>query len=225
MNDPYLVLGVTKKASLEEIKAAYKKLARKHHPDLNPGKKASEEKFKEVAHAYEQIGTADARAKFEAGETPEQRQQEYDESVKRNSRGPTYQETQQKGGRYSYDSAAGMDDDIFAAFFGKNKAQQAGHRSNDPGGDELYQLEIDFHESAVGGQRVVTLPNGKKLQVQIPGGITSGQKLKFKGQGKADPGAGTPGDLYIQVTVKPSEHFKREGKDIISEVAVSFLRR
>jgi DnaJ-class molecular chaperone len=216
MNDPYQVLGVSKKASLEDIKAAYKKLARKHHPDLNPGKKESEKKFKEVAHAYESIGTLEARARFDSGETGHG-------TRARSSRGPTYQETQENGGRYSYDYAAGMEDDIFASFFGKNKSQQAGANFSYPGDDELYQLEVDFHESAVGAQRLVTLPNGKKLQVQIPAGIISGKKLKFKGQGKPGLGSGAQGDLYIQITVRPSAHFKREGKDIVSEVPVSFF--
>lgn len=225
MSDPYKTLGVVKTSSLEEIKAAYKKLARKYHPDLNPGKKESEEKFKEVAHAFDLIGTSEAKAKFDSGETDEQKQKQYDEFVKNKgkSRGSTYQETQDQGGRYSYEYAAGMDDDIFSSFFGKSKGHQNGSGLNFPGEDELYHLEIDFLESAVGVEKTLTLPNGKKLQVQIPGGITSGQKLKFKGQGKPGIGTGAHGDVFIQINVKPSEHFKREGKDIISEVPISFF--
>lgn len=225
MNDPYLILGVNKTSSLGEIKEAYKKLARKYHPDLNPGKKESEEKFKEVSHAFDLIGTAEAKSKFDSGETDEQKQQQYEEFMKNRGRhrGPTYKETQDKGGRYSYEYASGMDDDIFASFFRKSQSQNSGNGFNYPGEDELYLLEIDFKESAVGVQKTLTLPNGKKLQVQIPGGITSGQKLKFKGQGKPGIGTGISGDLYIQVNVKPSEKFKREGKDIVSEVLISFF--
>lgn len=213
MNDPYKILGVAKTASLEDIKAAYKKLARKYHPDLNPGKKESEERFKEVAHAYDLIGTAAAKAKFDAGETDEQKR----------SRGPTYRETQDSGGRYTTDYAAGMDEDIFSAFFARNRSQPRGSGFNNPGEDEVYQLEVDFHEAAVGAEKYLTLPNGKKLQVQIPGGITSGKKLKFKGQGQPGIGTGLQGDLYIQIIVKPSEKFSLEGKDIVSEVSVSFF--
>jgi DnaJ-class molecular chaperone len=225
MNDPYNILGVTKAASLEEIKAAYKKLARKYHPDLNPGKKESEEKFKEVAHAFDLIGTAAAKLKFDAGETDEQKRHQYDEYMKGTGkpRGPTYQETQDRSGRYSHEYAAGMDDDIFSSFFGRNKNQQSSSGFNHSGEDELYQLEIDFRESAVGAEKFITLPNGKKLQVQIPGGITSGKKLKFKGQGKPGIGTGTQGDLYIQISVKDSEQFTRVGHDIISEVSISFF--
>jgi DnaJ-class molecular chaperone len=225
MKDPYKILGVTKSSSIDEIKAAYKKMARKYHPDLNPGNKASEETFKEVAHAYELIGTPEAKAKFDRGETEEQKQEQYEEFVKNQGKrsGPTYQQTQDKGGRYSYEYAAGMDDDIFSSFFGKNKKQQSGNQFDFPGEDELYQMEIDFHESAVGGQKILTLPDGKKIQVQIPGGITSGKKLKFKGMGKPGMGKGGPGDVYIQINVKPSEKFKREGNDIISEVPLSLF--
>lgn len=92
MNDPYLILGVGKTADLEEIKAAYKKLARKYHPDLNPGKKESEEKLKEVAHAFDLIGTVEARSKFDSGETDEHKRKQYDEFVKSQGKrhGPTY---------------------------------------------------------------------------------------------------------------------------------------
>jgi DnaJ-class molecular chaperone len=225
MNDPYHILGVNKNSSLEEIKVAYKKLARKYHPDLNPGKKESEDKFKEVANAFDLIGTAEARSKFDSGETDGQKQKQYDEYMKSQGkrRGPTYKETQDKGGRYSYEYAAGMDDDIFSSLFGKNKSYQYNSGSDYPGEDELYQLEISFYESAVGAQKDITLPNGKKLQIQIPGGITSGQKLKFKGQGKPGIGTGASGDLFIQISVSPSEQFKREGKDIVSEVSISFF--
>lgn len=213
MNDPYLTLGVVKTSSLEQIKAAYKKLARKYHPDLNPGKNESEEKFKEVAHAYDLIGTAEAKSKYDSGETDEQKQKRYED----------YNKTQDQGRRHSYEYADGMDDNLFSSFFGKNKRHQNGSGFNYAGEDEIYQLEIDFKESALGAQKNINLPNGKKLQVQIPAGITSGKKLKFKGQGKAGIGTGGYGDLYIQINVKPSEQFKREGNDIVSELSISFF--
>lgn len=214
MIDPYKTLGVNKSSSLEEIKASYKKLARAYHPDLNPGKKDSEEKFKEVAHAFGLIGTAEAKSQYDSGEIHEQRQKH---------QGSSYKETQDQSGRYSYEYAAGMEDEIFSSFFGRNRGHESGTGMNYPGDDELYHMEIDLRESAVGVEKTLTLPNGKKLQVQIPAGISSGQKLKFRGQGKAGIGAGPPGDGFIQITVKPSPHFKREGKDIISEVPISFF--
>lgn len=217
MKDPYLILNISKSSGLDEIKVAYKKLARKYHPDLNPGNKEAEDKFKEIAHAFDLIGTAEAKAKFDRGETDEQKQHQYDEHMKNQgkNRGPTYSETQDQGGRYSHEYASGMDDDIFSAFFNRKK--------DSPGEDEIYQLEIDFLESVLGTQKTLNLPNGKKLQVQIPAGISTGMKLKFKGQGRPGRGSGAPGNAYIQINVKPSEHFKREGNDILSEVPVSFF--
>lgn len=225
MKDPYQILGIVKSSTLEDIKAAYKKLARKYHPDLNPGNKESEEKFKEVSHAFDLIGTADAKTKFDRGETDQQKQHQYDEFVKNQGKrnGPFYHETQDQGGRYTYEYASGMDDDIFSAFFNKKRNQGRSDGLDIPGEDELYQLEINFHESAVGVQKDLTLPNGKKLQVKIPAGITTGKKLKFKGLGKPGIGRGLPGDVYIQINVKPSETFKREGNDILSEVPVSLF--
>lgn len=171
MNDPYQALGVNKASSLEEIKAAYKQLARKHHPDLNPGKKESEEKFKEVAHAFDMIGSAQAKSKFDSGETTAQKQKQYDDFLKNKGthHGPTYQDTQDKSERYSYEYAAGTDDDIFSSFFGKNKDSN-GSGFNYPVEDELYQLEIDFHESAVGSEKCLMLPNGKNSMFKSLGG-------------------------------------------------------
>ena len=225
MKDPYQILGVVKSSSLDEIKTAYKKLARKYHPDLNPGNKESEDKFKEVAHAFDLIGTAEAKIKYDRGESDEQKQHQHDEFLKNQGRksGPYYHETQDKGGRYTHDYASGMDDDIFSAFFNNRRNQSGGSGLDFQGEDELYQLEINFHESAIGAQKDLTLPNGKKLQVQIPAGITTGKKLKFKGLGKPGMGKGAPGDVYIQINVRPSEKFKREGSDIFSEVPISFF--
>jgi DnaJ-class molecular chaperone len=178
MNDPYKVLGVAKSASLEEIKAAYKKLARNYHPDLNPGKKESEEKFKEVAHAFDLIGTAAAKLKHDAGETAEQKRHQYEEYMMGSGkpRGPTYRETQDRGGRYSSEYAAGMEDDIFSSFFGRNKNHQNSSGFSNSGDDELYQLEIDFRESAVGAEKFITLPNGKKTPNSNSRGHCFGEK-------------------------------------------------
>lgn len=187
MIDPYQVLGVSKTASQDEIKSAYKKLARKFHPDLNQGNKDAEKKFKEVAHAFDLIGTADARKKFDLGEME-------DEPRER----PFYYQSQGNQGRYS--SNFDFDDDIFEHIFGRSRPKEK----------EQYELEVDFLEAARGAERVITLPDGKKLQVKIPAGIQEGQKLRFP-------------DFFITIKIKPSDEFRREGKDIYSEVPVSFF--
>lgn len=203
MTDPYKVLGVSQTSSLDEIKIAYKKLARIHHPDLNAGNKKSEEKFKEIAHAFALIGTFEARAKFDAGETNEQKQEQYDDYIKSKTkhRSPPHQ----------------GNEDFFSSFF------RNGNEPHFRGADQIYSLEINFKESALGAQKTITLPNGKNLQVEIPAGITSGKKLRFKGQGGQGLGKGPYGDLYVQINVHPSDKFKQEGKDVISEVSVSIF--
>lgn len=223
MTDPYATLGVSKNASLEEIKSAYRKLAKKYHPDLNPGNKEIEAKFKDVAHAFDLIGTKEAKEKFDSGETDEQKQHMYEEYMRNQGKrrqGPFYHSTQDGSSRYSSAFGEGIDDDIFSSFFGRGGRAQS---MDFPGQDEKYQLEVDFKEAALGGEKIITLPNGRKLQVKIPPGIQEGQKLRFKGLGGAGIGKGAPGDAYIEISIKPSPHFIREGQNIISEVPISFF--
>lgn len=226
MTDPYATLGLSSGASLEDIKKAYRKLAKKYHPDLNPGNKEAEKKFKDLSHAFDLIGTAEAKAKWDRGETDQQKQEQYEEYMRGGGRqGPRYGQTQGGGGRYSYSFGEEMgDDDIFSQFFGgggSSRGYSGGRGFNIPGQDETYTLEVDFKDAALGGETLITLPSGKKLQVKIPAGIGEGQKLKFKGLGGQGMGSAPPGDAYIEIHIRPSPNFKREGKDILSEVPIS----
>lgn len=212
MNDPYQILGVSKTADQDEIKKSYRKLAKKYHPDLNPGNKEAEKKFKAVSHAFDQIGTAEARAKFDRGEEEEQQYQ--------NRGGPSFYDTQHDGGRYSYSFGEGMGGaDFFENLFGG-----ARHRDiNFPGEDIHYKMDVEFREAALGSEKVISLADGKSLRVKIPAGIESGKKLRFKGKGRPGIGQGAAGDAYVEINVKPLEGFSRKGKDIISELPISFL--
>lgn len=216
MKDPYQILGVSKDASQEAIKNAYRSLAKKYHPDLNPGNKEREAKFKDIASAYEKIGEAEARAKFDRGETDEQMQEQY-------GGGAHYYQNQ--GGRYSSSFGGGMDDDFFENLF--RQAGRGGRmhaRSSDlPGEDQLYQMDVEFRDAALGAQREITLPGGKKLQIKIPAGVETGARLRFRGQGGPGIGKGPSGDAYVQINVRPLAGFVRKGKDIETEVPVSFL--
>lgn len=226
MTDPYSILGLAKNASLEDIKKAYRKLAKKYHPDLNPGSKEAEKKFKELSHAFDQIGTKESREKFDRGETDEQRQQQYDQYKRSQENSDT------RSHRYSSAFAGGYDGgedpaDLFESLFDRARGRGGRGFSSEgmdhPGEDELYRLDVEFIEAAIGGDKVITLPNGKKLQVKIPGGIENGKKLKFKGLGSPGMGKGPAGDIYLEVNIRPLEGFSREGLDIQTEVPISFF--
>ncbi|MBI2521672.1 MAG: DnaJ domain-containing protein [Bdellovibrio sp.] len=231
MIDPYKVLGVSHDASNDEIKKAYRKMAKKLHPDLNPGKD-SERKFKDVARAYELIGTPEARGMYDRGETDEQRQQQYEEAIQsqaRKGKRRTYYDTRQSSGRYTSAFGNHFDnfnaEDIFGSFFGDKR--ETGKREsphvNLQGEDELYHLDIEFKDAALGTEKVIALPRGKNLQVKIPAGIEDGQKLKFKGLGGSGIGKGPAGDAYVQISIKEQPGFKRDGKDILTELPISLF--
>jgi len=219
MTDPYTILGVSKSSSLDEIKKSYRKLAKKYHPDLNPGNKEAEKKFKEISHAFDLIGTNESRAKFDRGETDEQQQKQYEEYMKsQGRRGQTFHDSQKGGGRYSYsfgDDIGG--DDFFENLFGR------GRESSFKGSDVNYKMQVEFREAATGAEKTITLQNGKTLQVKIPAGIETGKKLRFKGMGEAGSGKGQPGDAYIEIEVNPLPGYKRSGMDIEVEVPISFI--
>ncbi|MBF0206522.1 MAG: J domain-containing protein [Oligoflexia bacterium] len=225
MKDPYVVLGISKTATQDEIRKAYHNLAKKFHPDLNPGNKDAEIKFKDVSLAYERIGSEEERAKYDRGETPEQQQKQPDEQARertfRRRRGPFYHETQDDGGRYSYSFAKDMGEDFFKSFF--HTDDRSRYQNEKSSTDEYYQMSVDFKDAVLGAEREITFPNGKRLQVKIPPGIESGTKLRFKNQGGAGIGDLPPGDAYIEITVRPLARFNRVGNNIETEVAVSFI--
>ncbi len=210
--NPYETLGVATTATLDEIKKAYRKLAKKYHPDINPGNKDSEKKFKEISHAFDLIGTAEERGKYDRGETEDQQRAKYEEQMKNAGNQRFYRDTQGPHSRYSQSFENDPDmEDIFSQFFGG-----AGKRDRGPQ-VEQYQMEVDFKEAAIGGDKVITIPSGKNLQVKIPAGIEEGKKLKFKGMGK------NGNDVLIEIKIKPDSHYKRSGTDILSEVEISFF--
>lgn len=222
MFDPYSALGVSKNADQDEIKKSYRKLAKKYHPDLNPGNKEAEKKFKDISHAFDLIGTPEARLKFDRGETEEQQQRQYEEYMKQQRARPSYYDTQHEGGRYSYSFGEDINaSDFFENLFGSGR--RGGGMGDFQGEDVSYKMEVDFKEAALGGEKVITLPESKNLKVKIPPGIESGKKLRFKGLGRPGIGKGAPGDAYIEIQVRPLEGFTRNGKDIEIELPISFM--
>jgi DnaJ-class molecular chaperone len=206
MRDPYEVLGVARGASAEEIKQAYRKLAKKLHPDLNPGNKSIEDQFKEVSAAYDLLSDADKRARFDRGEIDASGAETPRRSYYRN-----YAEGD-AGARYSQAGAAegGFEDDLFADLFGRRRGGSIRLR----GADVTYTAEADFLEAVNGAKRRVTLADGKTIDFTIPPGTTDTQILRLKGKGQPGIGGGPPGDAFIEIRVKPHPFFERRGDDV-----------
>ena len=163
ITNPYEALGVSKQASQDDIKNAYRNLAKKYHPDLNPGNKGAEKKFKEINSANELLSNPEMKAKYDRGEIDESGQASSYESQNRNSqRGPYYHETQREGGRYST-SFGDMNADFFESLFGGRQNQ----RAPKSGQDLIYKMEIEFTDAVLGKEKEIILPNTKKFQVKI----------------------------------------------------------
>jgi DnaJ-class molecular chaperone len=216
MADPYQTLGVSKDASQDDIRKAYRKLAKEHHPDLNPGNAQAEKRFKEISAAYEIIGDEAKRKRFDAGEIDEHGAERPERKYYRE-----YAEAD-PGFRYSR-SAAGEHDfgdmgDIFADLF---RGRGGGEGLRMPGSDVRYTLPIEFLEAAKGGSKTVTMPDGKTLDIKIPAGIRQGQTLRLRGQGQPGIGGGPPGDALVDVAITPSGVFTRDGNNIRSVLPVT----
>ena len=215
MRNPYEVLGVAASAPAADIRSAYRKLAKKLHPDLNPGDKTAEEKFKEVAAAYDLVGDEDKRKRFDAGEIDAA-------GAERSPQRPFYRDyaTADHGRPYteSYgyaDFAEGSDD------LAELLRRSARARANRRGQDLHYRLPIEFVDSITGADKRVTLPDGSALDVTIPPGLVDGQVLRLRGKGAPGVGEGAPGDALVEVEVLPDPRFTRDGDDITLDLAVS----
>jgi DnaJ-class molecular chaperone len=209
--DPYTVLGVKKDASQDQIQKAYRRLAKKLHPDLNPGNKRAEEQFKEVSAAYNVLGDADKRARFDRGEI--------DASGAERPQQRFYRDFADSG---PYASDAGFADfegadDIMSQIFGREGRTNVRMR----GPDAHYRLELDFLDAINGGKRQITLPDGSVLDVNIPPGTRDGQILRLRGKGRPGIGGGPPGDALVEISVRPHRIFTRKGDDIHVELPIS----
>lgn len=207
--DPYAVLGVPKSASEADIKKAYRARVKTLHPDLHPGDDVKAEEFKRVSSAFEILGDAEKRAKFDRGEI----------DGDGNPRGFG------GGGGGRWESGAGPFgaqgdpfEDILAGMFG------GGARRRNPGPqkgrDVRYRVEVSFEDAVTGARRRMSMADGSALDVNIPAGITSGQTLRLKSQGHPSPNGGAPGDALLEVDVASSPIWTREGKDLRMALSV-----
>jgi DnaJ-class molecular chaperone len=229
-----LELGVSRSASADEIRKAFRKLAKQHHPDTNPDNKGAEEKFKRITAAFDIVGDAEKRKKFDAGEI--------DADGRETMRGfgggnpfgqggnPFGQGGGFQGGGFRGGGQQGFENvdlgDILGEMFGRGTGP--GTRSSNGGFGNGFQsrgqdlrapLEIDLEESINGGKKRIAFSDGRTLDVTIPKGASDGQVLRLKGQGA--PGRAGPGDALIELKLKPHPVFRREGETLVMDVPIS----
>ena len=220
MRDPYEILGLDRSADEAAIKAAYRKLAKRHHPDLHPGDKKAAERFQELNNANDLLSDPERRARFDRGEIDA-------EGHEMPPRGGYYRDFRGGPGGERYastpqDGQAGFSEDDIAAFFARHfNARGEGANMRAPGADLHYALTLGFLEAANGTSRRVLLPDGRALDVKIPPGIEDGHTIRLKGQGRPGLGGGAAGDALIEVAVAPHPYFRRAGDDVIIELPVT----
>lgn len=219
----YEILGVPRRATEDDIRRAFRKLAKELHPDLNPGNAAAAERFKKVASANDILGDPDKRRQYDAGEIdwkgePRRPQWRAGAGAGHPGQGPRTRAHPQGFEDFSFS-------DIFSDVFGRGGGGSgpAPGRAGFPGKgqDVRYTLEVDFLESIAGAKKRVTLPEGGVLDLSVPEGVTDGQVLRLKGKGGRGPNGGPPGDALVEIKVRPHAQFKRQGDDILVDVPIS----
>jgi DnaJ-class molecular chaperone len=218
LEDPYKTLGVSRDASQDDIRRAYRNLAKRHHPDLNPGNAKAEERFKIVSAANALLSDPVKRGQFDRGEI--------DAAGQARSPHPSYRDYAEgePGRRYGPHPQPGewtADDlkDMFGAMFDEDRWSDGKTRRH--GENEFYSLTTDFLAAVNGATRRLTLPDGRTLDVKIPPGTAEGQTLRLRGQGRKGSDGIPDGDALIEIRVTPHSYFKRDDQDIRLELPVT----
>ena len=239
--DYYSILGVDRKAGQDEIKKAFRKLARKHHPDVNQGNKTSAEKFKEISEAYEVLSDPEKRRKYDelgaqwqhhqrAGGRPEgfnwnqwqsQPNQQY-----------TYRTVSPEEFEELFGTKGGYSD-FFQNLFGEAARQQAGGSQGEQqfyyeshptkGRDIEHGMQVTLEEAYYGTRRMLEWEDGRKIDAKIPRGVKTGSRVRLKGQGAPGLGGGEPGDLYLMIEVLPDNRFQRNDDDLATTAPVDLF--
>src|SRR5580692_1179918 len=234
MRDPYEVLGVQRGASAAAIKSAYRKLAKKHHPDSNKNDPKAAERFSELNSANEIIGDETKRKQFDRGEIDAEGKPRFqgfpggDPRARGGPGGGFESRTFRTGGGAGGFGGGGFEDILNSMFSGSARGARPGASTTfefDPGGialdlDLSVAMTVSLEEAVRGAEKRVRLPTGKELNVRIPAGVTSGQQIRLKGQGETAPGH-APGDLLITVSIAPHAFFKVDGSDLRVDLPIT----
>ncbi|HEY7068306.1 MAG TPA: J domain-containing protein [Chloroflexota bacterium] len=228
--DYYQLLGVSKGASEKDIRQAYRRLARQYHPDLNPGDKAAEAKFKEIGEAYEVLSDEEKRKKYDRYGHNWQQAEAAEAAAREGGFGNARWGPGQSGVRFETgdldDAAFG---DLFGSLFGGGggrggRTGTRGRRMAQAGEDYEQPIDVTLEEAFSGSQRMLTIQGAdgktRRLEVKIPAGVTDGSRIRMAGEGGPGLFGGPNGDLYLVVTVRPHPGFRREGDDLHVEVPV-----
>ena len=225
--DYYKILGVDKKATPDQIKKAYRKLARKYHPDVNAGDKSAEKKFKEINEANEVLSHPANREKYDKHGEHWKHGDEYEKAQQQQRQ---HQQQQRGGGFGGYSEAdfgeGGDFSDFFQSMFGGSGGgagfgRSAGGSTSGKfkGQDVSAELTLHLRDAAKTQQQTFDI-NGKKVRITIPAGVADGQKIKLKGHGNPGHNGGPNGDLYITFNIAEDKHFKRNGDDLNADVEI-----
>jgi DnaJ-class molecular chaperone len=241
MRDPYDVLGVAKTATPKEIKSAFRKQAKKYHPDQNPDDPKAKERFNAANQAYEILGDEKRRAQFDRGEIDAEGKPRFQgfetagggdpfAGFRRAGGGAGGQRFEFRTGGFDPNSFAG--DDIFSEIFGQafsrggssagaGPSTGSGRRGAPAGADLNATLDISLEDAATGAKVTAAFPDGRKIGVKLPAYVEDGQTIRLKGQGEPSPFGGEPGDALVKLRFRPHPRFRAEGRDLHADLPVS----
>lgn len=220
--DYYKILGVDKSATQDDIKKAYRKLARKHHPDLNPGDKEAEKKFKELNEANEVLSNPENRSKYDKYGENWKHGEEYEKAQQQQRQ---YQQQSYNGGYSGADFGGGEDfSDFFQDMFGGagggfGRSSRGRASGKFKGQDITAELNLNLRDAATTHPQTFEI-NGKKVRITIPAGVYDGQQIKLKGHGNPGVNGGPNGDLYITFNIPADPDFERIGDDLKTKVTI-----
>lgn len=228
--DPYSALGVGRTATADDIRRAYRSLAKELHPDVRPGDKAAEERFKRATAAFNLLSDPTTKTRFDRGEIDADGNERvaYSQRPRQSARAHAGAGAGSAGGNYSGGYSAGSGQgadafdlgDIFSDLFGSGFGGARGY-SRMRGRDIRFTLDIDFLDAVNGAKRRIALSEGRTLDISIPAGVESGQVLRLKSQGGPGVQGGPAGDALVELKVRPHPSFRREGQDIHTDLNIT----